>query len=93
MIKERDIEKYLDKRIREEGGERRRVSWQGRRGAPDDIIFLRGAYFVECKKPGGKLEPHQVRERARMRKRGVGVWVLDSFDKIDDFISWISGRP
>lgn len=37
---ERDIEKYLVKRVKELGGEVRKVEWVGRRGAPDRLVML-----------------------------------------------------
>ena len=86
MVKERDIEKYLKKRVAEAGGEVRRVKWQGRRGAPDDIVFLNGAHFVECKAPGKTPEPHQKRECARMKNYGVRVFLVDSYTAVDDII-------
>lgn len=86
MIKERDVEKYLKTAVKTAGGEVRRVSWQGRRGAPDDVVFLNGVHFAECKAPGKKPEPHQTREHDRMLKHGVPVVILDSFEAVDDFV-------
>lgn len=86
MIKERDIEKYLKKRVAEEGGEVRRVKWQGRRGAPDDVIFLNGAHFAECKAPGKTPDDHQEREHKRMYKNGVRVFIIDSYHAVDSVI-------
>lgn len=39
-IRERDIEKYLVDRVKAMGGEVRKVSWIGRRGAPDRLVML-----------------------------------------------------
>jgi hypothetical protein len=39
-IRERDIERHLVKRVKELGGEVRKVVWQGRRGAPDRFVML-----------------------------------------------------
>lgn len=89
MIKERDIEAYLKKRVQEHGGEYRRVQWIGRRGAPDDIVFLRGAHFVECKAPGKEPEPHQEREHNRMRAQGIAVTVLDTHRGVDLFLEGV----
>lgn len=86
MIKERDIEKYLKTAVKAAGGEVRRVKWQGRHGAPDDFVILRGGHWVECKAPGKHPEPHQKREHARMLKHGIRVHVLDSYEAVDDFI-------
>lgn len=78
--------------VKKYGGETRRVKWQGRRGAPDDVIFLNGAHFVECKAPGKKPSEHQHREFARMRGCGVEVWVVDSFYAVERLVARISGR-
>lgn len=37
---ERDIEAHLVKRVKELGGEVRKVAWQGRVGAPDRVVML-----------------------------------------------------
>ena len=39
-LKERDIEAYLNKRVKELGGESRKVRWIGRNSAPDRIVML-----------------------------------------------------
>lgn len=41
-MKERDIERHLVKRVKELGGEVRKVQWVGRRGAPDRLVMLPG---------------------------------------------------
>lgn len=38
--RERDIERHLVKRVKELGGEVRKVAWPGRRGAPDRLVML-----------------------------------------------------
>lgn len=86
MIRERDIEAYLKKRVTEAGGEYRRVKWLGRRGAPDDYVMLKGGHWTECKAPGQTLEKHQEREHLRMRKQGISVLVLDSYEAVDRFM-------
>jgi len=39
-VRESTIEAYLVKRVKELGGEVRKVSWQGRKGAPDRLVML-----------------------------------------------------
>lgn len=84
--KERVIEDYLVKRVKDAGGEIRKLRWINRRGAPDRIIFLRGVHFVELKRPGGKLREEQAREHERMTKHGANVWTIDSLKLVDIFI-------
>lgn len=71
-LRERDIERQLVKRVKEVGGEVRKVKWVGRNGAPDRIVMLpaesvceKGAWvifrlsrtvWVELKRPGGKAK-------------------------------------
>ncbi len=88
-IRERDIEKYLVKRVKEAGGEIRKVKWIGRRGAPDRRVMLDGGHWVELKTPGGKLRPEQIREHQRMYKNGDSVWVLTQIEEVDFFMRTI----
>lgn len=39
-LRERDIEKHLVKRVKELGGEVRKVQWVGRDSAPDRVVML-----------------------------------------------------
>ena len=85
---EREVESYLLKRVKELGGECRKVSWQGRHGAPDRFaMFPWGCVWIELKRPGAKAKPHQIREHARLRSMGQTVLVLDSVESIDEWLS------
>ena len=90
-LKERDIEKYLKKKVKEAGGETRKLKWIGRRGAPDRVVFLNGAHFVELKRPGCDLRSEQLREVSRLRKHGAEVWVLPTLASVDTFVRWTKG--
>jgi len=97
-MRERDIEAHLVKRVKECGGEVRKVQWIGRRGAPDRVVmlpamphafgpdFVNSLTWIELKAPGKKAEPHQLREHERMRKMGQRVLVIDSTEAVDEFI-------
>ena len=95
-MRERDIERHLVKRVKELGGECRKVVWQGRRGAPDRLVMLpltkRGQHWVlptiwvELKAPGVKPETHQLREHERMRKMGQCVVVIDSIEGVEELL-------
>jgi hypothetical protein len=96
-MRERDIEAHLVKRVKELGGEVRKVQWIGRRGAPDRLVMLlRGrdrfgdvhssTVWVELKAPGKKAEPHQVREHERMRAMGQVVVVVDSIEGVEELL-------
>lgn len=88
-MRERDVEAHLVKAVKAAGGEVRKVSWIGRRGAPDRVAMLPGGllYWIELKRPGGVAEAHQAREHDRMMKMGQRVLVLDTLEKIDAFLA------
>lgn len=81
-MKESQIEAYLVKRVKELGGECRKVQWIGRRGAPDRLVMLpsrwapcgvaldpRSAIWVEIKNPETiKTFPADAREKAQARE-------------------------
>jgi hypothetical protein len=98
-MRESVIEKHLVKRVKELGGEVRKVKWQGRRGAPDRIAMLPRALrnefgmltsctvWVELKATGVPAEAHQLREHVRMRKMGQRVVVIDSIEGVDEILA------
>ena len=82
--RERDIERHLVKRVKELGGEVRKVQWIGRRGAPDRLVMLPG--FHLSLKPAAELatkEPRalewlrhaQQQLAAALPESGRCVWV------------------
>lgn len=88
--RERDIENYLRREVRRLGGEIRKLRWIGRRGAPDNLVWVQGFDFpklAEMKKPGKKLDPHQRRERLRLIKMGIESVKLDTYMDVDEFLS------
>lgn len=83
-MRESEIESYLVHKVKQLGGEVRKVKWIGRRGAPDRIVMLPGkTWWVELKAPGQKPKPHQAREHERMRAMGQLVAVVDSVETVD----------
>jgi hypothetical protein len=98
-MRESVIEKHLVKRVKELGGEVRKVQWIGRRGAPDRLVMLPfywhgpAAYYVgrcfwvELKAPGVKPETYQLREHVRMREMGQRVVVIDSLEGVEELLS------
>lgn len=91
-MKEKVIEAYLKKQVEAHGGEVRKIQWVNRRGAPDRLVLLNGVYFVELKRPGEKLDPHQEREANRLRKQGANVRMIDTLEGVDNFIKEITGN-
>lgn len=92
-MRESTIESYLVRRAKALKGEVRKVTWQGRKGAPDRLLMLPhpvsadGCHtctvWVELKAPGKKAEAHQAREHKRMRDKGQCVVVIDSIEGVD----------
>lgn len=82
--KERDVERYLVKRVKTAGGEVRKAQWTGRKGAPDRLVLLPGfIVWVELKRPGEKATAQQAREHDRLREAGQFVYVLNSREEVD----------
>jgi hypothetical protein len=88
VVRERDIEAFLVKRVRALGGELRKVRWVGRCGAPDRRVMLehKAPFWIELKAPGKSLSPLQLREHTRMRRLGESVAIADSFETIEDLL-------
>ncbi len=89
-MKEKVVESYLKDQVEKHGGEVRKVQWINHRGAADRAVFLNGVYFVELKRPGEKLDPHQEREAKRLRKHGADVRMVDTLEGVDNFIKEIT---
>lgn len=96
-MRESDIEAHLVKRVKELGGECRKLQWIGRLGAPDRLVMLpeknpivgntfSNTIWVELKAPGKKPRPSQVREHARMRAMGQRVVVIDSIEGVEELL-------
>jgi hypothetical protein len=86
-MREREIEQYFIRRVREAGGLQRKFVSRGHKGVPDRICVLDGlVHFVELKAPGKPLRADQAREHKRFRAVKANVWVIDSKDAVDYFI-------
>jgi hypothetical protein len=97
-VRESTIEKHLVKRVKDLGGEVRKVQWIGRRGAPDRLVMLLHpsskfwrenvltTVWVELKATGVKAEAHQLREHTRMRRMGQRVVVIDSIEGVAELL-------
>ena len=87
MVRERDIERKLRKRVEGMGG----ICWKfvsSVSGVPDRLILMAGGriVFVELKRPGEKPRPLQERQIRKIRKLGFRVEVIDSEQGIEELI-------
>lgn len=76
---------YMLARVRTLGGLARKVTWQGRAGAPDWLIMINGrTVWIELKAPGEKPRLAQVVEFQLLKRfGGIDVIVCDSPESID----------
>ena len=88
MTPEGEIQAYLKKRVEQTGGAFRKLAWEGRRGAPDTMIWWPGPSFafVEVKAAKGKLSTLQEREINRLREAGFQVAVVFCKDDVDEVV-------
>lgn len=87
---EREIEKYLCKKIKELGGLCEKFTSPSRRSVPDRIITLFDGHvlFVELKSTTGKVTKAQAKDHLKRFDLGVTVYVLSSKDEVDQFIDY-----
>lgn len=81
-VREDVIERHLVNEVKKAGGIAYKFVSPGRRAVPDRLVLLPGGkvIFVECKAPGEKPRPDQLREHARLFALGHQVIVLDGKD-------------
>lgn len=94
-IKENKIEQYLIDRVKEMGGETRKVKWIGRRFAPDRLAMFTDYWpvYPELKRPkGGRLSTGQIREHERMRACGLDVRVANTKATVDYMLANLRRR-
>lgn len=84
---EKDIEKHLKKQITKIGGLCYKFTSPGTRGVPDRIVIYKGeTFFIEMKRPGGKLRKDQQKIAKQIEQQGVKVFVLDTKMSVDHFV-------
>lgn len=90
-MQEKQIENYLRDKIKKLGGIAYKFVSPGNNGVPDRLILLPNGRikFVELKKQGGKTSKIQDMQIARMRSLGQDVRIIDSIEKVDEFINEI----
>lgn len=83
---------YLKVQVLRAGGNLRKVSWEGRVGAPDWLVlFPFHHFFVEVKAPGETSRMVQTKEQERLRDAGFIVHEVDCPAAIDALL-WVEKR-
>jgi hypothetical protein len=86
---EAKVEDYLVEQCELHGALCEKHVSPGRRGPPDRLVTLPWAAMdlVETKRPGGRARVDQVKDHERRAKRGVPVYLLDTFGKVDVYVN------
>ena len=71
-MRESTIEAHLVKRVKELGGECRKVTWPGRRGAPDRLVMLPPVHHPRW---DGTLVPAALAWAEAWTKPAATIWV------------------
>jgi len=86
---EKKVERHLRDKMKSIGGKADKWECPSSVGKPDRVCeFPHGlVVFAELKSEGKKPSSPQQREHQRMRDRGQAVVVLDTTNKVNEFIS------
>lgn len=87
-VREKSIENYLSRKVRQAGGLCWKFASPGRSGVPDRLVLFKGfAVFVELKRPGQK--PRELQQIRMNELRDVGAWVevISNKDEADTFLA------
>lgn len=87
--KESSVESYLVAQVKAHGGDTRKVTYQGRKGAPDRWCFFPGGrlLIVECKRPNkNKLDPLQEIEVNWLQGMGFRATWLNTKEQVDEVL-------
>ena len=87
MERERDLERYLRRKVEVAGGLALKFTSPGNDGVPDRLVILPGGktIFVELKAPRGRLSSLQRWQQSRLTRRGCEVrtvWTREQVDSI-----------
>lgn len=91
---EKEIEQHLRKEVIRAGGMCKKWVCPGHAGVPDRIVMLNNQiWFIELKRPGGRLSRLQKEFHKDIRKYTNNVMVIDSKEVIDGLIQIIMEMP
>ena len=91
-MRESTIEKRLKRGVEALGGLCEKFTSPGRRSVPDRLVSLPGGriVFVELKAPKKEPTALQAKDHARRRALGLDVIVINTVEKVDEFLQEIS---
>ena len=86
MYLEKSVEQYLRKQVIARGG--MCIKLDSEAGLPDRLVIWKGGrnFYVELKRPEGRLSAIQKEYHERLRKLGQKVFVLWNFDDVNNFV-------
>jgi hypothetical protein len=89
LVKESTIEAYLRDRVKELGGKAYKFVSPGNDGVPDRLVCLPGGrvVFVELKALRKKPTRLQILQQKKLEALGFDVFVINSKQEVDRFIS------
>lgn len=85
---ERDVEKYLVRRVKQLGGRCIKLHTAYEEGLPDRMVLLPAGvmFFVELKRRAGVLSPMQKAQHRSLRKLGQRVYTPYSKLEVDEVL-------
>ncbi len=87
---EKKTEKYLNDQVKTLGGWSIKLLSTLIRGLPDRLVLYKGkAYFVEVKSEDKEPTLIQLLVHKKLERLGFTVWVIDTREKVDNFIKRI----
>lgn len=91
-MREKEVEAYLNKRIKEIGGLTAKLDATFQKGVPDRVVVSPGGrvIFVEVKSPTGRLGPMQKVWEEKIRTVGVAYRVVWSKEDVEALIDEVS---
>jgi len=91
VILEKEVERHLVKKVKEQEGLAIKLLAVHFVGLPDRLVLLPKArmFFVELKRPKAKPRKIQLYVHDLLRSLGFDVRVIDSKEKVDAFIQSI----
>lgn len=86
--KENIVESYLQSEVKRLGGFTRKVTYQGRAGAPDQWNFFSDArlLIVECKAEDGVVDALQQNEINTLRRSNFQVHIVYTKQQVDELL-------